>query len=94
MTGLDGGNGSISGGCHHLPYVFGPDIPRGIYPRKIGTHIFIRLDIAVLHVQHPLEQLGVGQVADKGEQTQHTVRLTCLYGGQRAGFYVFDRDFV
>ena len=45
----------------------------------------------MLHIQHTLEELGVGVVADEAEQTEQTVVLVRLHLGQLAGLGILHR---
>ena len=88
---LHGGNGAIRSGGDHLAQALDTDVPRGEHAGDVGVHIVIRPDIAVLHLQHSLEELGVGVVADEAEEPEEPVVLVRRDLGQLPGLDVLHR---
>ena len=91
MLGLHGGDGAVSGGGDHLAQALDTDVAGGKDAGNAGVHVVVGLDVPVLHVQHPIKELGVGVVADEAEQAEEAVVLVRGDGGQLPGLHVLHR---
>ena len=84
------GDRAVCGSRHNLTEALNADVSGGKYARDIGVHVVVGLNIAVLHVYHTLKQLASGIVADKSEQTEHSVIRIRFNVSQLSGLCIAD----